>query len=67
MLDGNWISVNSNNEVPTGLWLVKTKDGGLQVFDNASQHPNVKTIGHYFEFDEVVTMYWDQPLPLPEE
>ncbi|MBE8232856.1 MAG: hypothetical protein HAW67_03915 [Endozoicomonadaceae bacterium] len=67
MIEDNWIKVNSNSEVPVSLWLVKTKVGEPQIFNNGATHPKSKTIGHYFEFDEEVTMYWSHQLPLPPE
>ena len=65
MIEANWIKVNSNSEVPAGLWLVKTKVGEPHIFNNGATNRKCKTIGHYFDFDEEVTMYWSHPLPLP--
>jgi len=62
----DWIKVKSNDDVPKGLWLVKTKNGGYHVFNNWATHEKFKTIGHYFEFDEEVDQYWDKPLPMSE-
>jgi hypothetical protein len=64
MLNANWIKVKSNSEVPIGLWLVITKAKEHQVFNNSATSHKLKTIGHYFDSDEEVTMYWNYPLPL---
>jgi hypothetical protein len=66
----HWIPVNANSDVPDGLWHVRTKHGDSHVFDNGATSPKSRTVGHYFEFDEEVTMYWSEalaPPPQPEK
>ena len=62
-----WIPVKSNSDVPDGLWLVKTKHGDPHIFNNGASHKKMRTIGHYFESDEEVVMYWNEQLPMPPE
>jgi hypothetical protein len=60
--DLEWIFIESNQEIPNGLWVVRDEYDSLQVADFRKKVG--KTIGHYFEFDTKVVAY--APLMIPK-
>ena len=50
----NWIPVNSYEDVPMGVWLVKLENdsGDLSPYQVLQRHPKCSIIGHFFAFDE---------------
>jgi len=50
----NWNPVNSYEDVPMGVWLVKleVRQEDANPYQVLQRHPKCSIIGHFFAFDE---------------